>query len=75
MVRVKVDDNALTRKARKNLHRQNSSLPLTGEVTQAQASLIDREVGVLKAIAETQLLVPDAMIQRKGFQLTVTVQV
>jgi hypothetical protein len=65
-----MDDTALNRKARKTL-----GYSLTGELSEYEAQQVKREVGVLRAIHETRRLAPNAVIKRKGFELSIQVQV
>jgi hypothetical protein len=68
MVRVDLEDDVWNRKARKNL-----GLPLEGSLSALNAQRVTREASVLKTIATTKRLAPNAVIRRKGNKIKVTV--
>ena len=70
VVRVKLDNSAINRKARKAL-----GLPLEGDLSAYDARRVGVEAKILTSLAAVRRLQPSAVIKRKGDKLTVQVQV
>jgi hypothetical protein len=68
-IRVEIEDNAINRKARKNL-----GLPEEGSLTRTDARRVQKEASILKSMESVRRLDPRAIVRRKGDKVTVTVQ-
>jgi hypothetical protein len=69
VIQVEIEDNALNRRARKNL-----GLPEEGKLSPRDAKRVKREAAVLKSMDQVRKLDPRAIVRRKGNKVTVTVQ-
>lgn len=69
-IKVTLRDDDITRKARAKL-----GLPVTGQVSQADARRVRVEVGIMRSQATLRQISPTAVVRRAGDELTVTVSV